>query len=92
MSRLQDYYDDGVWVYRTGQVDPGSPRKPKGKPTPVCEAVSRRQAQLIAAALNLYVPKEERRAIEREVLRKLDRTRLERVHKSFGLRNSGGGK
>ena len=58
-ERLRQFYADDLRVLAKGN---------SGIPESWCEATSRNRAKRIAAALNLYVPKSERRAVNRRQL------------------------
>ena len=84
-ERRQVYFEEGDTVYRAAEgADPTEPAKTQ-TPAPrlICKAVSRRMAQRIAAALNLYIPKNERAAIQREVLRSMPEPRVLQLKEAF---------
>jgi len=89
MARWQPYFDEGLEVYRAAiGADYKLPSaKQKPRPERYCVADSKRKAQRIAAALNGHVPRNERNAIQREILAKMPRPRLDLVKAAFKRRD-----
>jgi hypothetical protein len=79
-ARRQVYFEEGETVYRSAEgADYTMPAKAQHPaPRKICEAVSR-----IATALNLYIPKNERRAMQRQALARVPSSRVDRLRHTF---------